>query len=75
MVPLLAAPYMGETARAYCEENGVAWLDLSGNGRIVAPGMFHQEIGHPNRFPRPGRPENAFGPKGSRIARQLLTDR
>ena len=74
VIPLLAVPYMGETARAYCEQNGVAWLDLSGNGRIVAPGMFYQEIGHPNRFPRPGRPESAFGPKGSRIARQLLMD-
>ena len=74
VIPLLAVPHMGETGRAYCEENGVAWLDLSGNGRIVAPGMFYQEIGHPNRFPRPGRPESAFGPKGSRIARQLLMD-
>ena len=59
---------------AYCEENGVAWLDLSGTGRIVAPGMFYQEIGHPNRFTKPGRPESAFGPKGCRIARQLLID-
>ena len=74
MIPLLVVPYMGETARAYCEEKGLAWLDLSGNGRILAPGMFYQEIGHPNRFPRPGRPESAFAPKGCRIARQLLMD-
>jgi len=74
VIPLLAVPYMGETARAYCEQHGVAWLDLSGNGRIVAPGMFYQEIGHPNRFTRPGRPESAFGPKGSRVARYLLTN-
>ena len=72
VIPLLAVPYMGETARAHCEQHNVAWLDLSGNGRIMAPGMFYQEIGHPNRFPRPGRPESAFGAKGSRIARQLL---
>ena len=74
VIPLLAVPHMGASARAYCEQNGVAWLDLSGNGRIVAPGMFYQEVGHPNRFPRSGRPESAFGPKGSRIARQLLMD-
>ena len=72
VIPLLAVPYMGETARAHCEQHNVAWLDLSGNGRIVAPGMFYQEIGRPNRFTRPGRPESAFGPKGSRIARYLL---
>ncbi len=74
VIPLLAVPHMGASARAYCEQNGVAWLDLSGNGRIVAPGMFYQEVGHPNRFPRSGRPESAFGPKGSRITRQLLKD-
>ena len=74
VIPLLAVPHMGASARAYCEQNGVAWLDLSGNGRIMAPGMFYQELGHPNRFPRSGRPESAFGPKGSRITRQLLMD-
>ena len=70
--PLLAVPYMGEAGRNYCEQNGVSWLDLSGNARIVAPGIFYQDLGHPNRFRRPGRPESAFGPRGSRIARQLL---
>lgn len=74
VIPLLAVPYMGETARAHCEKHNVGWLDLSGNGRIVAPGMFYQEVGHPNRFPRLGRPESSFGPKGSRIARQFLMD-
>ncbi|MDE0344034.1 MAG: type IV toxin-antitoxin system AbiEi family antitoxin [Deltaproteobacteria bacterium] len=74
VIPLLTVPYMGETARAHCEQNGVAWLDLSGNGRIVAPGIFYQEVGHPNRFTRRGRPESAFGPKGSRITRRLLMD-
>ena len=74
VIPLLAVPYMGESARAHCKQNGVAWLDLSGNARIVAPGIFYQDLGHPNRFRRPGRPESAFGPKGSRITRQLLMD-
>ena len=74
VIPLLAVPYMGETARAHCEKHNLAWLDLSGNGKIVAPGMFYLEVGHPNRFPRLGRPESSFGPKGSRIARQLLMD-
>ena len=72
VTPLLAVPYMGEAGRVYCEQNGVSWLDLSGNARIVAPGIFYQDLGHANRFRRPGRPESAFGPKGSRIARQLL---
>lgn len=71
-IPLVAVPYMGEAGRAYCEENDVAWLDLSGNASISAEGLYIQLVGHPNRFRRPGRPESAFGPKGSRIARWLL---
>ena len=73
-IPLLAVPYMGEPARERCAQAGVPWLDLSGNARIVAPGVFYQNLGHPNLFRRPGRPESAFGPKGSRIARRLLLE-
>lgn len=73
-IPVLAVPYMGETARESCVRAGISWLDLSGNGRIVAPGIFYQNLGNPNLFRRPGRPESAFGPKGSRVARRLLME-
>ena len=72
VIPLLAVPYMGEAARERCAQAGLPWLDLSGNARIIAPGIFYQNLGNPNKFRRPGRPESAFGPKGSRIARRLL---
>ena len=74
VIPLLAVPYMGEAAREHCARAELAWLDLSGNASIIAPGIFYQNLGNPNRFRRPGRPETAFGPKGSRIARRLLMD-
>ena len=74
VIPLLAVPYMGDPARERCAEARLPWLDLSGNARIVATGVFYQNLGHPNRFRRPGRPESAFGPKGSRVARRLLMD-
>ena len=74
VIPLLAVPYMGEPARERCAQTGLLWLDLSGNARIVTAGIFYQNLGHPNLFRRPGRPESAFGPKGSRIARRLLMD-
>ena len=72
MIPLLAVPFMGESARAYCEETGIAWLDLSGNAKITGPGLYIHALGHDNRFRRPGRVESAFGPKGSRVARWML---
>ena len=71
-IPLLAVPYMSRSGQAYCERAHVGWLDLSGNARIVAPGLFVNSVGHRNRFQRPGRVESAFGPRGSRVARSLL---
>ena len=73
-IPLLAVPYMGRAAQEYCVQAGIPWLDLSGNARIIVPGIFYQNLGNPNCFRRAGRPESAFGPKGSRIARQLLME-
>ena len=72
MIPLLVVPFMGESARAYCDEVGMAWLDLSGNAKIVAPGLYVHTIGHDNKFRRPGRLESPFGPRGSRVARWML---
>ena len=72
VVPLLAVPYMGRAAQEHCGKANVSWLDLSGNARIIAPGIFYQNLGNPNRYRRAGRPETAFGPRGARIARRLL---
>ena len=71
-IPVFAAPYMSRSARDYCAREGIGWLDLSGNAKIVAPGLYIDSTGHRNKFARPGRVETPFGPKGSRIARTLL---
>ena len=73
-IPLLIVPYMGKRGQERCAPAQLAWLDLSGNARIVAPNIFYQNVGNPNSFRRPGRPESAFGPRGSRITRRLLMD-
>ena len=72
VVPLMAVPFMGDVGRERCAEYGVSWLDLSGNARIVAPGLRILIEGKPNRYKRRGRPSTAFAPKSSRIARWLL---
>lgn len=74
VIPLLVVPYMGETGRGFCEEHELAWLDLSGNARIKAPGLFINVAGKPNRFKSAGRPPNLFAPKSSRIVRQFLIE-
>ncbi len=71
-LPLLVVPYMGEVGRRLCAEAGVSWIDLSGNARVVAPGLRIEISGRPNRFPRRGRPSTAFAPVSARVARMLL---
>ncbi|MFO7653022.1 MAG: type IV toxin-antitoxin system AbiEi family antitoxin [Candidatus Krumholzibacteriia bacterium] len=72
VIPLVAVPFMGPTGQRRCEDAGVAWLDLSGNAQIVAPGIRVRIDGQPNRYKRPGRRSSAFAPKSARIARWLL---
>ena len=72
VVPLIAVPFMGTTGRERCAEYGVAWLDLSGNASISAPGLRILIEGKPNLYKRPGRPSTPFAPRSSRIARWLL---
>ncbi len=72
VIPLAAVPFMGPRGRERCEEMNVSWLDLSGNARLMAPGLRVQIEGKPNRYKGPGRPASAFAPMSSRIARWLL---
>lgn len=72
VTPLLVVPYMGDASRRVCEAVPVSWMDLSGNARIVAPGLRVMVEGKPNRFLRAGRPSNVFAPKSARVVRWLL---
>ncbi len=72
LIPLVVVPYMSRSGREHCDRAGIGWFDLSGNAKIVAPGLYVNSTGHRNKFQRPGRVESAFGAKGSRVARRLL---
>ena len=71
-IPIIVVPYMSALGRRLCEEAGVGWMDLSGNGSIVGEGLRVRVEGKPNRFKRRGRPANVFAPKSSRVVRWLL---
>jgi hypothetical protein len=71
-IPLVAVPFMGPIGRQRCAEAGVAWLDLSGNARIVAPGIRILIEGEPSQFKTKSRSSSVFAPKGARITRWLL---
>ncbi len=65
---------MSPAGRRSCASSGVNWIDLSGIASIKAPELFVHVEGCKNRFARPGRPDTAFAPRGSRVARQLLIE-
>ncbi|MBI5059930.1 hypothetical protein HZB60_09170 [candidate division KSB1 bacterium] len=71
-IPVIAVPFMGPTGRKLCQENGVNWIDLSGNAAIKAPGLLINISGNPNQFIARGRPSSVFAPKSSRVIRWLL---
>lgn len=70
--PLLVVPFMTEAGRRAAEGARVPWFDLSGNARIIAPGLRVIVDGRPNRFRGPGRPSSVFAPKSARVVRWLL---
>lgn len=72
LIPLLLVPYMGTVGAQRCQNEGVGWIDLSGNAHVEIDSLYLHVEGKPNRYKQPGRPSNAFAPKSSRIARFLL---
>ena len=71
-LPLIVVPFMGQVGRELCDKSNMSWLDLSGNAKIIAPGLRIRVEGRPNKFTDRGRPPNVFAAKSSRVARQLL---
>ncbi len=69
---LVLVPFMDQAGMNHCKGAGVSWLDLSGNVDIKAPGLRLYVRGEKNKYKRPGRKENPFSPKSSRITRRLL---
>ena len=40
VIPVLIAPYLSSQAQALCREQGVSFLDLAGNARLVFDGIY-----------------------------------
>lgn len=70
--PLLIVPFMGEKGVKRCREEGISWVDLSGNAHLSTNSLLIHVEGKPNQFKQKGRPANPFAPKSSRISRFLL---
>jgi hypothetical protein len=74
--PLLAAAYLGISARQWLQEHGVSYVDATGNLFLVLqrPGLFLRDRGA-DRDPwrGPGRPPGTLqGPPAARVVRALV---
>jgi len=73
-IPIFVAPYLSPGAQALCREQGVGFLDLEGNARLVFDGVFIERL-------VPGKPaadrrelRSIFKPKSAQVLRVLLRD-
>ncbi len=73
-IPLLVAKYLSPDRRRQCQEEGVCFLDLSGNVFLVHNGLYVERIGFPNRFPEKRMGRGPFSDKASLILRAVFSD-
>ena len=71
-LPVLLAPFLGDEARARCAAVGVGAIDLAGNARLEAPGLYYEVLGRENLHSRRRDVASPFRGKAERIARRLL---
>ena len=74
LVPLVVGKYLSPDRRNQCQEEGVYFLDLSGNVFIEFDGLYIERIGFPNRFPEKRRGRGPFSDKASLILRAAFSD-
>ena len=74
LVPLVVAKYLSPDRRKQCQEEGVYFLDLSGNVFLEYDGLYIERIGFPNRFPEKRRGRGPFSDKASFILRAVFSD-
>ncbi len=70
--PLLVVPYMSDAGQGVCREEGVNWIDLSGNMELKIPPIAVHVEGKPNKFPVRGKLPNVFRGKSQKLIRVLL---
>jgi hypothetical protein len=74
LVPFVVAKYLSPDRRKLCQEEGVYFLDLSGNVFLEFRGLYIERIGFPNRFPEKRRGRGPFSDKASLILRAAFSD-
>ncbi len=68
------APYISPRAAEICREDGIGYVDLSGNCRLCFGQVYIEREGRPNRFAQKRDLRSLYSPRASRILRVLLAN-
>ena len=73
LVPILIAEYLSAQRRKECKEEGVNFLDLSGNVFFqYGEGLYIERTGFSNQFPEVRKGRSPFSDKASLLLRAML---
>ena len=74
LVPIIIAEYLSPERREQCRDEGVYYLDLSGNIFIKHKSLYIERIGFPNLYPEKRKGRGVFSDKASIILREAFKD-
>jgi hypothetical protein len=74
LVPIIIAEYLSPERREHCMNEGLCYLDLSGNVLIKYESLYIERIGFPNRRPEKRKGRGVFSDKASLILREAFKD-
>lgn len=74
LVPIIIAEYLSPERRDQCMNEGVCYIDLSGNVFIKYESIHIERVGFPNRHPEKRKGRGVFSDKASLILREAFKD-
>ena len=75
LVPILLARYLSPDRQRMCKDEGINFIDLSGNVFIAYESLYIERVGFPNRFPEKRKGRGPFSDKASLILRKLIFEK
>ncbi len=70
--PILIAPYLSPDSARILEQEGIGYVDLSGNCRLSFGKVYIHQEGNANQFARKRYLRSLYSPRASRVFRALL---
>jgi hypothetical protein len=74
-LPILISSFLSKEIRIQCRDEGVGYMDCSGNLYVLGPGLLISRETDRNRFPEKIKAAGFFRDKASRILKKMLSDK